>query len=56
MASPKPQFVEQKPFITQADIDNFFRRKLRKEFVGREAEAAEAEAFINEAVAEQRVT
>jgi hypothetical protein len=56
VASPKPQFAEQKRFITQAEIDNFFRRKLKKEFVGREAEAAEAEAFINEAVAENRVT
>lgn len=54
--SPAPTFAEPKRIITPQEITDFYDKKRRKVWAGREAEVQQAEAQINLAIAEGRVS
>lgn len=54
-AAPAPTAQPEKPVITQAQIQAFYRDVAQNKYRGREAEAAKLEQVINEAIAEGRV-
>lgn len=54
-ASESPIALKPQQVITQSFIDKFYRDQIRGVFKGREAEAAQIEAAINQAAAEGRI-